>query len=186
MDSPKLYIVAGCNGAGKTTASLTVLPEIFSCQEFVNADEIAKGLNPLNPESMAMEAGRLMLRRIDTLLKQRVNFSIETTLATKSYRNLILKAKEMGYEVTLVFFWLPTVEMAIDRVAQRVATGGHNIPDDVIRRRYSAGIMNLFKIFLPIVDKWWIYDNTSNSEEIANYEELIDSSKFETLKNYGK
>ncbi len=99
-----LYIIAGCNGAGKTTASLLVLPEVLNCTEFVNADEIAKGLSPFHPEEMAIEAGKLMLRRIDTLLNERKSFAIETTLATRSYKTLVERAKSLGYRVILCSF----------------------------------------------------------------------------------
>lgn len=155
-----LYIICGCNGAGKTTASFTVLPEILHCREFVNADEIAKGLSPFNPESVAIEAGRLMLQRIGELLDRNETFSIETTLATKSYINLIHKAQAKGYRVHLIYFWLETPELAIQRVAERVRNGGHNIPIEVIQRRYAAGIRNLFNIFMSEVDLWMIYDNS--------------------------
>ncbi|MBQ2047209.1 MAG: zeta toxin family protein [Muribaculaceae bacterium] len=159
--SKSLYIISGCNGAGKTTASYTVLPEILNCREFVNADEIAKGLSPFNPESVAIEAGRLMLRRIEELLNRNESFSIETTLSTKSYINLVRKAQEKGYHVHLIFFWLETPDLAVQRVAERVSKGGHNIPNDVILRRYKAGICNLFNIFMKEVDLWMIYDNSS-------------------------
>lgn len=157
-----LYIIAGCNGAGKTTASLTMLPEIWKCREFVNADEIAKGLSPFNPESMAIEAGRIMLRRIEELLHGNESFSIETTLSTRSYAKTIENAHSYGFNVQLLFFWLPTPETAIERVRQRVIEGGHNIPADVIRRRYTAGIKNLFEIYMPIVDSWMLVENQSN------------------------
>lgn len=162
MNQKTLYIIAGCNGAGKTTASVTILPEILDCKEFVNADEIAKGLSPFNPESVAIEAGRLMLQRIDVLMKGDDSFSIETTLSTRSYSRLIDKAHANGFKVQLLFFWLPTPEHAIARVDQRVREGGHNIPVDVIRRRYKAGIENLFNIYLPIVDSWMLVENHSN------------------------
>lgn len=155
-----LYIISGCNGAGKTTASFTVLPEILQCREFVNADEIAKGLSPFNPESVAIEAGRLMLKRIDELLERDETFSIETTLATKSYINLVRRAQAKGYRVHLIFFWLETSELAVQRVAERVSKGGHNIPTEVIHRGYVAGIRNLFKTFMSEVDLWMIYDNS--------------------------
>ena len=155
-----LYIISGCNGAGKTTASYTVLPEILDCREFVNADEIARGLSPFNPESMAIEAGRLMLKRIEELLSRNETFSIETTLATKSYLNLVRRAQSKGYRVNVVFFWLRTPELAVQRVAERVQHGGHNIPEDIIRRRYVAGINNLFRLFIPEVDYWGIFDNS--------------------------
>lgn len=158
--SKDLYIISGCNGAGKTTASYTVLPEILNCKEFVNADEIAKGLSPFNPESVAIEAGRLMLKRIEYLLEIGETFSIETTLATKSYINLVRRAQAKGYSVKVLFFWLDSPELALQRVAERVAKGGHNIPEPVIRRRYVAGISNLFNLFMNEVERWDIYDNS--------------------------
>lgn len=160
--SKNLYIISGCNGAGKTTASFTVLPEILQCKEFVNADEIAKGLSPFNPESVAFEAGRLMLQRIDDLLERNETFSIETTLATRSYINLVHRAQEKGYCVHLIYFWLETPELAEQRVAERVSKGGHNIPIDVIHRRYLLGICNLFNIFMNQVDTWMIYNNSNS------------------------
>lgn len=162
MAHKTLYIIAGCNGAGKTTASITILPEILQCREFVNADEIAKGLSPFNPESVAIEAGRLMLDRIAFLIRGDQSFAIETTLSTRSYAKLVNKAQQLGFRVQLLFFWLPTPEHALERVAQRVKEGGHNIPTDVIRRRYLAGINNLFRIYLPIVDSWMIVENHNN------------------------
>ena len=122
-----LYIVSGPNGAGKTTASYTVLPRILQCREFVNADEIAHGLSPFNPESVAIEAGRLMLQRIKDLLSHNQSFSIETTLSTRSYYRLIEKAHRQGYNVTLLYFWLHSPELALQRVAERVSKGGHNV-----------------------------------------------------------
>ena len=163
---PKLYIIAGCNGAGKTTASYTVLPEMLGCKEFVNADEIAKGLSPFNPESVAIEAGRLMLQRMDDLLSEGSDFAFETTLSTRSYVKFIERAQATGYFVTLLYFWLPTPEQAIERVATRVREGGHNIPSDVIRRRYANGIKNLTALYIPLCNYWAIYDNSSADEQI--------------------
>lgn len=180
--NPTLYIIAGCNGAGKTTASMTVLPEILDCREFVNADEIAKGLSPFHPEGVAIEAGKLMLERIDYLMGKRMTFAIETTLATRSYKTLIRKAKNVGYQVILLFFWLPSPEQAEQRVALRFASGGHNIPKDVIHRRYWRGIQNLFDIFAPIVDHWTLYDNSDKISPIVEYGEVVDNIKFEHIK----
>lgn len=157
----QLYIIGGCNGAGKTTASYTVLPEILNCREFVNADEIAHGLSPFNPESVSIEAGRLMIRRINELLGRHETFAIETTLATKSYLNLVRQAQRQDYAVTLVFFWLRTPELALQRVAERVMAGGHNIPESTACRRYVAGIGNLFNLYMPAVDCWVVYDNSA-------------------------
>ena len=187
-----LYIISGCNGAGKTTASYTILPQILDCKEFVNADEIARGLSPFNPESVSLEAGRLMLQRIAFLLEKEVSFSIETTLSTKSYVNLVKKARKKGYKITILFFWLNSPELALKRVAERVSKGGHNIPEPVIRRRYAAGIRNLFTIFMDRVDFWGIYDNSQvPRREIAcgglNAETIISEEPlFKKLKNYVK
>jgi predicted ABC-type ATPase len=166
---PNLYIISGCNGAGKTTASYTVLPELLNCHEFVNADNIAAGLSPFNPESVAFEAGRIMLQRINSLLETGIDFAFETTLATRSYVSFIKKAKEQGYKVTLLYFWLSSPEFAITRVAIRVSEGGHHIPDDVVERRYYRGIKNLIHLYIDICDNWIVMDNiNSNSLLIAN------------------
>ena len=158
--SKQLYIIAGCNGAGKTTASFTILPEVLDCKEFINADEIAKGLSPFQPENVAMQAGRIMLARMDELLQKGETFAFETTLATKSYKQKIEWAQTNGYEVTLLFFWLCNVAMAKERVAQRVAEGGHSIPSQTIERRYYNGITNLFTIYIDMVDICYIFDNS--------------------------
>lgn len=182
-----LYVIAGCNGAGKTTASFTVLPEMLKCREFVNADEIAAGISPFNPEGVAIQAGRLMIDRIIQLLKDGETFAFETTLATRSYVKLIQQAKKRGYFVTLLFFSLSTSEQAQRRVAQRVSMGGHNIPSDVIVRRYEAGLQNLFQLYMPICDYWTLYDNSNcpavriasgfGTERI----EVFDKERYQTL-----
>ena len=190
MEDKQLYIISGCNGAGKTTASYTVLPKILQCQEFVNADEIAHGLSPFNPESVAIEAGRLMLRRIQELLSKNVSFSIETTLATRSYFNLVNKARMQGYKITLLYFWLSSPELAEQRVAERVRKGGHNIPLDVIHARYYRGIYNLFNIYMPIVDSWIIADNSQLPREIiaeggkGKNNTIYNLIKYQTIENY--
>lgn len=185
-----LYIIAGCNGAGKTTASMTILPKSLLVKEFVNADEIAKGLSPFNPEGVAIEAERLMLERIKYLLDKGESFSIETTLATRSYINLVRDAHKRGYLVNVIYFWLNTPELAVDRVAERVRKGGHNIPHDVILRRYSKGLYNLFNLFMNEVDLWTIYDNSDYTRErIAfggNKVKLVvnNINKFNEVKSY--
>ncbi|HLU84866.1 MAG TPA: zeta toxin family protein [Vicingaceae bacterium] len=190
MEDRNLYIIAGCNGAGKTTASYTILPEIIECKEFVNADEIAKGLSPFQPEKVSFEAGRIMLNRINELLEDNESFAFETTLSTKSYRNKILKAKMQGYTITLLFFWLNNIELAKERVKIRVKEGGHNIPNDVIERRYLKGIINLFDIYLEIVDGTLIFDNSYGKHELIaqkiEKEDLIifDLEKYKQLKQY--
>lgn len=188
MFEKQLYIIAGCNGAGKTTASFTILPEIINCKEFVNADEIAKGLSPFQPEKVAFEAGRIMLERIDELLKANKSFAFETTLATKSYKHKIKIAREKGYTITLLFFWLQNIDLAKERVKIRVAEGGHNIDPEIIERRYSNGIKNLFNIYLPIVDGALLFDNSEGKHELLAYKtidgqlNIIDSLKYKKLK----
>ena len=177
-----LYIIAGCNGAGKTTASYSVLPDLLDCKEFVNADEIAKGLSPFNPESVAIEAGKLMLQRIDILLSQAKTFAIETTLATRTYANLIKKAHNLGYKVVLLFFWLSSPEMAIERVAKRVSEGGHNIPTETIRRRYWLGLQNFFNIFAAAVDSWMFFENTDQPILLADEESIKNPELFSKIK----
>ena len=182
MTKPTLYIIAGCNGAGKTTASYSVLPDLLQCREFVNADEIAKGLSPFNPESVAIEAGKLMLQRINLLLSQHKTFAIETTLATRSYASTIIRAQAEGYCVVLLFFWLASPEMAIERVAKRVKEGGHNIPTETIIRRYWLGLQNFFNIFSPLVDSWMFFDNVDDTILIANNRTIIDGVLFNKIK----
>ncbi len=163
---PNLYIIAGSNGAGKTTASYTILPEMLNCKEFVNADSIASGLSPFNPERAAFAAGRIMLQRIYQLIPDKQDFAFETTLSTRSYVSLVKFARQTGYEITLLFLWLDSPELAKQRVAERVSKGGHNIPAHVIERRFYRGIQNLFALYMPVCDKWIVIDNRNISPEI--------------------
>ena len=188
MHQRKLYLLAGCNGAGKTTAAFTLLPEIFSCLEFINADEIAKGLSPLQPETVSIEAGRIMLQRIDDMIALGKDFAFETTLASGVHRSKIQAAKLNGYTVNLLFFWLEEISLAQERVKIRVLEGGHNIPPEVIERRYRRGILNLFTTYLAASDHAFIIDNThGNGELIAqkNPDGTMDEfniAKWNTLK----
>ena len=160
MSIKNLYIIAGCNGAGKTTASFNILPEILNCQEFVNADEIARGLSPFNTDSVAIKAGKLMLKRVEELMNEGQDFAFETTLSTRSYVSKVKRAQQMGYRVTLLFYWLDSIELAKRRVEIRVEEGGHDIPVEVIERRYLKGIQNLFNLYLPICDYTMVFDNS--------------------------
>ncbi|MES2810728.1 MAG: zeta toxin family protein [Bacteroidota bacterium] len=187
---PNLYIIAGCNGAGKTTASYTVLPEILNCREFVNADNIAAGISPFNPESVALEAGRVMLKRVKDLLDAEADFALETTLATKSYVSFIKDAQANGYKVSLLYFWLASPDFAINRVATRVSKGGHHIPDNVVIRRYYRGISNLFNLYIPICDDWMVFNNTKvYSETVAKGsgldKQIINNDIWEYIKSQG-
>ena len=183
----KLYVIAGCNGAGKTTASYTILPEILDCREFVNADEIAKGLSPFQPEKAGIEAGRMMLNRIKKLLESGESFAFETTLSTRSYVKFLERARQHHYQITCLFFLLDSEELAISRVETRVKEGGHHIPEEVIRRRYKSGLRNFFNLFLPKVDNWLFVNNSGDTYEIiaegALKEESINNvEKWEELK----
>jgi predicted ABC-type ATPase len=173
--SKRLYILAGCNGAGKTTASKELIPTVLNAKTFINADEIAFQLSPFHPESVAIQAGRIMLTQIQELLSHGESFTFETTLSAKSYTSIIRKAKNLGYEVTLIFMWLNSFELAIERVATRVLEGGHHIPTETIKRRHKAGIQNLFQIYLPIVDNFMIFDST-NSIPVPVAHKFIDES----------
>lgn len=164
---PNLYIISGCNGAGKTTASYTLLPDMLNCKEFINADEIAKGLSPFQPDNVAIEADRIMLSRIKDLTNHKNDFAFETTLATRTYTHFIKEAQEKGYFVTLLYFWLNSPELAIERVKSRVASGGHDIPLDTIRRRYYSGISNLSKLYIPICDYWMLIDNSLSQFKVV-------------------
>lgn len=177
---PELFIIAGCNGAGKTTAAYNLLPEVFDTTEFINADEIARGINPKNVDAAAFAAGKIMLQKIDDCIKAKRNFAFETTLSGLTYLKIIEYAKQEGFTITMFFVYLNNVEIAIDRVALRVSKGGHNIPTETIKRRFDKGLINVSK-YLKIVDNWYLMDNSisdyteiaksiSNKEEINNFE----------------
>ena len=157
---PRLYIISGCNGSGKTTASYTLLPELLGCREFVNSDEFAKSLSPFDPSAASVAASRYMLMKIKYLLEREVDFCVETTLATRSLVNIIRQAQDKYYEVTVLYFWLNSPELAIQRVRDRVKAGGHNIPEEVVRRRYLMGLKYLFETYIPICDHWVLADNS--------------------------
>lgn len=185
---PNLYIIAGCNGSGKTTASYTVLPEMLKCEDFINADEIAKGLSPFNPDKVAIEAGRIMLKKINDFISKQHDFAFETTLSTKSHVKTIEKVSENIYEITLLFLFLDSVDLAIERVKTRVNEGGHEIPEKVIKRRYFSGLKNLFELYLPICDYWMVTNNSNPSLELiaegnySNINRIENSSKFKLMK----
>ncbi|MDR2819579.1 MAG: zeta toxin family protein [Desulfovibrio sp.] len=155
-----IYIIAGPNGAGKTTFARRFIPASANITQFVNADLIAFGLSPFAPEREAVQAGKLMLRQIDKLVTQGESFSFETTLAGRSYARMIPQWQAQGYAVHLLFLTLPDAETAIARVAARVAQGGHAIPEDVIRRRFTAGLRNFHSVYKLLVNGWTEYDNS--------------------------
>jgi predicted ABC-type ATPase len=183
---PNFYIIAGCNGAGKTTASFTILPEVLNCFEFINADEIARGLSPLKPENAAFEAGRIMLNQIDKHIEAGVDFAIETILSSKHYVDVISKAKQSGYDITLLFFWLESVNIAKARVKKRVEGGGHNIPEDIIEKRYKRGLENFFRKFIDLADNWILVDNDKEYKVIAKKSETLEILNLELFINLKK
>jgi len=181
---PDIFIIAGCNGAGKTTAAYNLLPEVFKTVEFVNADEIARGLSPFNPTGVAFQAGRIMLERLEQLVGEYKSFSFETTLSGLTYLSFIKKAKKKGYGITFFFVYLISAELAVERVGIRVSKGGHNIPKEVIERRYPKGLTN-FLTYAAEANDWYVYDN-SGSEYILIAKNVNGERKifnFELFKN---
>jgi predicted ABC-type ATPase len=167
---PTCYIIAGPNGAGKTTFALNYLPEIADCRNFVNADMIAQGISPLDSVSAQFEAGRLFLQEIHKNIAKCVDFSFETTLAGRSYVNLLKKLRDENWQIVLFFLWIPSADFSRDRVRQRVQEGGHDIPDDTLYRRYPKILYNLIHIYTPLCDRIWWYDN-SNVEPVLIFEQ---------------
>ena len=157
---PSIVIVAGPNGAGKSTVAPALLHGTLAVDEFVNADVIASGLSAFDPDSAAIAAGRVMLARIRELALQRLNFAFETTLASRSFAPWLRQLVTSRYSAHLVFLWLPSADFAVDRVAERVRTGGHNVPPETVRRRYAAGLRNFFELYQPLVSGWVLYDSS--------------------------
>lgn len=164
---PNLYILAGANGAGKSTFARLYLPDYAECREFVNADLIAAGLSPFNPESLALQAGRLMLERIESLAAARTDFGFETTLAGKSWMPLFQKLREQGYRLHLFFLWVPGPDLVLRRIRERVRSGGHSVPEEVVRRRFYRGLRNFFQLYAPVMDTWLIFDNSGNAPDLV-------------------
>jgi predicted ABC-type ATPase len=190
---PHLIVIAGPNGAGKSTAAPALLPQTLGITEFVNADAIALGLSAFAPETVAFSAGRIMLNRLRQLANQQANFAFETTLATRSYAPWIANLRENGYRFHLIFLWLPNPELAISRVQERVRTGGHNVPEETIRRRYHAGIRNFFQLYRSLADSWRFYNNSTTAvyRLIASgidefTEEIYDNETWEKIVRYYK
>ena len=189
---PRLYIISGCNGAGKTTASYSLLPEMLDCKEFVNSDEFAKGLSPFDPSKASIQASRFMLMKIRYLLKRQQDFAVETTLATRTLLKIVKQAQAAGYTVTLLYFWLRSPELAIERVKARVEAGGHNIPEETIRRRYQVGIYYFFNYYAPVCERWILADNSQipfrviaegSKDEVIN---IRDKEIYEKIKAIGE
>ena len=187
VKSPTVYVIAGPNGAGKTTFANEFLPDFVNCREFLNADLIAAGLSPFAPETQNLRAGRLLLTRIKELTGGKQDFGFETTLSGRSYVRLLNEMKNDGYRILLFFLWLPSADLAVARVKNRVRQGGHNVPEPVIRRRFESGIRNLFRLYRPRLDAWWLYDASRLPPKVVAEEEdgelrLFHSGLFEQIK----
>jgi predicted ABC-type ATPase len=190
---PTVIVLAGPNGAGKTTASRALLADTLGVMNFVNADVIAQGLAGFDPDSTAIEAGRIMLERLHDLTSRRVDFAFETTLAARSPAGWLEGLREDGYEVKLFYFWLQTEELAVARVAQRVRLGGHDIPEETIRRRHAGSARNFFHLYRPIVSAWKVFDNSSEEEyrliaegTRGEAEAVVDPAIWEIFQQRGK
>jgi len=179
--SPTLYIIAGPNGAGKTTFAREFLPHYADCYEFVNADLIAGGLSPFQPERAALQAGKVMLEQIHALSKRGVNFGFETTLSGKTYVHLLRNLKKRGYRIHLFFLWIADVDLALKRIADRVKSGGHTIPENVVRRRFNKGLQNLIRIYRPLLDTWVLFDNSTDIPDLIVSEEFGKLTIFNTM-----
>ena len=160
---PLMIVIGGPNGAGKTTAAMAVLPQALQMLEFLNADEIAKGLSPLNPTSVRIQSSRLLLERANKFIRNKTSFAFESTLAASSTpEKLIQQARSQGFEVLLLYFWLSSPELALSRVKSRVSKGGHDIPESDVYRRYQRSLSNLSGLYLPLVDTWMVFDNSND------------------------
>jgi len=186
---PRVVVIAGPNGAGKSTAALSILAAA-GIDEFVNADTIARGLSAIEPERVAIEAGRIMLKRLRELAGKQVSFAFETTLASRLFADWLSELKRAGYRTSVTFLSLPSPELAVERVKHRIASGGHSVPDDIIRRRFVRGLQNLMKLYMPIIDEWVVYDNSTPREPlIIAYSHrkralVMDAEKWETLNHW--
>jgi predicted ABC-type ATPase len=175
--SPHVAVLGGINGAGKTTASQRILRDALQIPVFTNADAIARGLNAFDPESEAMKSGRIMLDHMREMVAARKSFAFETTLAARTYARWLAEMKRDGYAVHLFYFWLENADIAIGRVAERVRSGGHFVPDDTIRRRYARSVRNFLELYRPVVTTWQVRDNTFGAARLIAF----NNSFFDTI-----
>jgi predicted ABC-type ATPase len=157
---PVIYVLSGSNGAGKTTCAFSIMPELIDCYEYVNADAIAAALSPFKPLEVSVDAGRVMLQRIKALAESKVNFAFEATLSSKSFAPFLALCKKQGYSLRLIYIWLNSVELAVERVKRRIESGGHYVPESTVRRRYGRSLQNFFRLYSPLADEWRFYDNS--------------------------
>jgi len=190
--SPNVYIIAGPNGAGKTTFAREFLPKYADCRNFINADLIAQGMSPFSPESAAIRAGRLMLGEIELSMRRRVDFGFETTLSGRSHLGVMRRLKERTYQVHIFYLWVPSVELALARIRDRVLRGGHDVPEAIVRRRFERSIANFLVLYRLLADSWNLYDNKAATPEIlASKEEgqlrIVEAKRYNNLvERYGR
>ena len=183
---PDLYVIAGPNGAGKTTFAKEFLPQYVKCPNFINADMIAQGLSPFSPQTVTIKAGRIMLNQIQEYSKKKVDFAFETTLSGKTYESLFRKLKKQGYAVHLFFLWIPNVNLALERIKERVTKGGHNVLASDVHRRFTRSIYNFFCIYGSLVDSWSLFDNSNIKPHLIAKKEhdrvvLYDKATFQII-----
>jgi predicted ABC-type ATPase len=162
----RAVVLGGCNGAGKTTASRALLADTLGVLNFVNADQIAQGLSGFDPESMTVEASRIMLERLRELARQGQSFAFESTLAGRTYSRFLLDLRQAGYRIEVYYFWLASVDLSIQRVAARVASGGHDVPEPTLRQRYPRSVQNFLSLYRPLADLWEVYDNSESGNPV--------------------
>ncbi len=192
IEHPRVVVIAGPNGAGKSTTAPAIVRQAFGIHEFVNADVIARGLSEFAPETVAVTAGRVMLRRIKSLALQRADFAFETTLASRTFKPMLHAMQAGDYEFHLIYLWLQTPELALERVRERLKLGGHDVPEDVVRRRYRRGLFNFFNLYRPIADSWLMLDNSAGPapkpiawRNVGGPLQLVKSGPWERLRrNY--
>jgi len=176
---PNLVVIGGPNGAGKSTTALEIIPNSLNIKEFINADAIAKGLSPYNINDVKIQAGKIMLHRMHELAAKNIDFALESTLSSRSLAKFLIQCRQNGYHVALLYFWLNDIALAIQRVKNRVDSGGHDIPVDIIKRRYRKSKLNLLNIYLPVSDSWTIFDNSANNPVIvAEGEHLLSKNVY--------
>lgn len=181
-----VYIIAGSNGSGKTTFAKKFLPDYAKCRNFVNADLIAQGLSPFSPKTAAIKAGRLVLEQIRSLAGRNVDFAFETTLSGKSYISFLTELKLKGYSINIFFLWVPNAELALSRIKDRVASGGHDVSAEDVRRRFHRGLYNFLKLYKPLADTWLLFNNEDTTPRLIAREkngkaEIIDKGLFEKI-----
>ena len=167
LERPKVIIIAGPNGAGKTTLAPFLLRDTLDVLDYINADPIALGLSGFDPSSVALAAGRVMLNRLHELAALKKSFAFESTLAARSYAEWIKGLRRTGYNFQLMFLWLRSPELAMQRIDERVRSGGHDVPEKVVRRRYIGGLINFWNLYQPLADAWSVYDNSASMDAVS-------------------